>query len=136
MKYINHYPNPTSSDIITMNPTITPKEDNLPFPLKTRIPHTIDNIQHQIFDYHEWASGTISSTTTYTIAPAANARAYGSSGSANYSENERWDDMKCKYDVHALFADWKLNLLWVKLIYMCIGVIRKMVNVSFYIISV
>lgn len=29
-----------------------------------------------------WASGMISSTTTYTIAPAANAKAYGNKGSA------------------------------------------------------
>lgn len=29
-----------------------------------------------------WASGMMSSTTTYTIAPAANAKAYGSRGSA------------------------------------------------------
>jgi len=34
--------------------------------------------------YHEFASGIISSATTYTIAPAANARAYGSSGSATW----------------------------------------------------
>ena len=29
------YPSPTSRDIITINPTITPREDNLPFPLET-----------------------------------------------------------------------------------------------------
>ena len=30
--------------------------------------------------YHVWASGIMSSITTYTIAPAANASAYGSIG--------------------------------------------------------
>lgn len=34
---------------------------------------------------HWLASGTMSSTTTYTIAPAANDSAYGSKGSATYA---------------------------------------------------
>ena len=39
----NSYPSPTSRDIITMNPTITPKEDNFPLPLKTRSTISLSN---------------------------------------------------------------------------------------------
>ena len=39
--------------------------------------------------YHECDSGMISSATTNTIAPAANAKAYGSKGWANYKKKKK-----------------------------------------------
>lgn len=35
LNFYNSYPSPTSRDIITMNPMITPIEDSFPFPLQT-----------------------------------------------------------------------------------------------------
>lgn len=101
-------PKPTSSDIITTKPRMEVQEASFPLPLMKKrkitegkardqrscvsahgcvsnqnMPGAISlSIPNVLVPHLTWASGMMSSTTTYTIAPAANASAYGRRGSA------------------------------------------------------